>query len=253
MTDFSGKTAIVTGATGGMGRGIAGALARCGADLVVHSTNAAAGDRLASELQGLAVRALPVEADLRNLGETGRIVEQALSEFGRIDFLVNAAGIYDLSSLTELTEAKWDQTIDVNLKGPVFLTQVAMTDMMNRGSGSIVNIGSSVAGNGGSGPEGMAYNISKSGLQCFTKTLAKQLAPYGVRVNTVSPGIIDTPLLRRPFTEHEVKSFADLVPLGRLGTPKDIADAVIFLLSDAASYITGQAIHVNGGTYMVDN
>ena len=253
MTDFSGKTAIVTGATGGMGRGIAEALARSGADLVVHTTNAVAGERLVRELRTRGVRALPVEADLRNLGEARRVAEQALGEFGRIDLLVNNAGIWDLSDLTNMTEAQWEETIDVNLKGPVFLTQASMRDMTNRGSGSIVNIGSSVAANGGSGPEGVAYNISKSGLQCFTKTLAKQLAPYGVRVNSVSPGIIDTPMLRRPFTDQDVKSFADSVPLGRLGTPKDIADAVIFLLSDAASYITGQALHVNGGTYMVDN
>ena len=118
MTDFSGKTAIVTGATGGMGRGIAEALARSGADLVVHTTNAVAGERLVRELRTRGVRALPVEADLRNLGEARRVAEQALGEFGRIDLLVNNAGIWDLSDLTNMTEAQWEETIDVNLKGP---------------------------------------------------------------------------------------------------------------------------------------
>jgi 3-oxoacyl-[acyl-carrier protein] reductase len=166
---------------------------------------------------------------------------------------VNNAGILELYDVVDMPVESWDRIIEVNLKGPVFLTQAAMRGMMNRGRGGIVNIGSSLSANGGAGAEGVPYNISKAGLQCFTKTLAKQLASYGIRVNSVSPGIIDTPMLRGPFPPEDVQGFAADVPLGRLGLPEDVADATVFLLSDAASYITGQAIHVNGGLMMVDH
>lgn len=251
--DFSGKVAIVTGATGGNGRGITLGLAACGADLLltdVQGTNLAA---LASELAGARGRVITAEADVSNLEEGAAVVDQALAEFGRIDFLVNNAGILGLYDVVDMKVENWDRTLGINLRGPVFMTQRAVRSMMERRSGGVVNIGSSLSANGGAGGEGVDYNISKAGLQCFTKTLATQLAPYGIRANSVSPGIIDTPMLRGHFPEEGVNAFAEAVPLARLGTPEDVANAVVFLLSDASSYITGQAIHVNGGLRMYDH
>jgi len=257
--DFTGKTAIVTGATGGMGRGIAKDLARCGAEVVIHTSsksNAEAAEELSYELHEYygsqnGSRTLVVTANLVNLDEGRQLVDTTLDHFGKIDFLVNNSGILHLYEIKDMSPEAWDETLDINLKGAVFLTQRAMANMMERRSGKIVNIGSSLSANGGVGPEGVDYNISKAGIQCFTKTLARQLAPYGINVNAVGPGIIDTPMLS-PFGPEERESMVDAIPLGRLGTPEDIGDAVAFLCSDAASWITGQTFHVNGGMRMVD-
>lgn len=252
--DFTGKVALVTGATGGIGRGIASAIAACGADLVLHSTTEEQGAALAAELgAGARGRIVAAQADIANLEEGAALVDGAMRDFGHIDFLVNNSGILGLYDIVDMTVEDWDRTLDINLRGAVFLTQRVVRSMIERRAGGVVNIGSSLSANGGAGPEGVDYNISKAGLQCFTKTLARQLAPYGVRVNSVSPGIIDTPMLRGPFAEEDANAFAEAVPLARLGRPEDIANAVVFLLSDAASYITGQAIHVNGGLRMYDH
>lgn len=253
MFDFRGKVAIVTGATGGNGGGISRRLAACGADLVLTDIKGSSLAALAEELSAGEGRMVTAEADVANLGEGGAVVDLALAEFGRIDFLVNNAGILGLYDVVDMEVANWDRTLGVNLRGPVFMTQRAVRSMMERRSGGVVNIGSSLSANGGAGGEGVDYNISKAGIQCFTKTLAKQLAPYGIRVNSVSPGIIDTPMLRGGFSEEDTKEFASNVPLGRLGQPEDIGNAVAFLLSGVSSYITGQAIHVNGGLRMYDH
>lgn len=252
--DFTGKVALVTGATGGIGRGIASGLAACGADLVLQSTSEEKGSTLAAELAaGSRGRIVAAQADIAKLDEGAALVDGALRDFGRIDFLVNNSGVLGLYDVVDMKVEDWDRTLDVNLRGTVFLTQRAIRSMIERRAGVVVNIGSSLSADGGAGPEGVDYNISKAGLQCFTKTLARQLAPYGVRVNSVSPGIIDTPMVRGPFSAEDANAFADAVPLARLGTPEDIANAVVFLLSDASSYITGQAIHVNGGLRMYDH
>lgn len=252
--DFTGKVALVTGATGGIGHGIASCLAACGAHLLLHSTDEQKGSALAAELTaGSRGRIIAAQADISNLDEGAALVDRAVGEFGHIDFLVNNSGILSLYEVVDMKVEDWDRTLDVNLRGTVFLTQRVVRSMIERRCGGIVNIGSSLSANGGAGPEGVDYNISKAGLQCFTKTLARQVAPHGIRVNSVSPGIIDTPMLRGPFAEEDVNAFADAVPLARLGTPEDVANAVVFLLSDASSYITGQAIHVNGGLAMYDH
>jgi 3-oxoacyl-[acyl-carrier protein] reductase len=250
--DFSGKVALVTGATGGIGRGVAAALAGCGADLLLQSTNEATVAELASELADIGSgRILATQADLADLDQAVSLVERAVGDFGKVDFLVNNSGVLGLYDVVDMRVEDWDRTIAINLRGTVFLTQRVIRSMIEKRSGAIVTVGSSLSASGGAGPEGVDYNISKAGLECFTKTLARQLAPYGVRANSVSPGIIDTPMLRGPFPDEAVAGFVDVIPLGRLGTPEDIAAATCFLLSDAASYITGQALHVNGGARMV--
>jgi 3-oxoacyl-[acyl-carrier protein] reductase len=250
--DFSGKAALVTGATGGMGRGIAAALAACGADLMLQSTGNSAGAELAGELSEIGSgRIVAAQADIADLDQGAALVERAVGDLGKLDFLVNNSGILGLYDIVDMTVEDWDRTIAINLRGTVFLTQRVIRSMLERRGGAIVNVGSSLSASGGAGPEGVDYNISKAGIECFTKTLARQLAPHGIRANSVSPGIIDTPMLRGPFPDEAVAGFVDVIPLGRLGTPEDIAAATCFLLSDAASYITGQALHVNGGARMV--
>jgi NAD(P)-dependent dehydrogenase (short-subunit alcohol dehydrogenase family) len=219
---------------------------------MLQSTDEANGRDLARELgDSSSGRIHSTQADIADLDQGAAVVDRAVREFGKVDFLVNNSGVLGLYDVIDMTVGDWDRTIAINLRGTVFLTQRVMRSMIDRRSGSIVNIGSSLSASGGAGPEGVDYNVSKAGLECFTKTLARQLAPHGVRANSVSPGIIDTPMLRGPFPDEAVAGFVDVIPLGRLGTPDDVAAATCFLLSDAASYITGQALHVNGGARMV--
>lgn len=245
--DFSGKTAVVTGATGGIGEGIARGLARCKANLVLHTHSASeSARRLTDQITGLGTRAVVIQGDLSRRDDGDRLVQEAYNAFGQIDFLVNNAGILELYSIDGLTEESWERIIGINLKGAVFFTNSILVHLRKQGSGAVVNIGSSMSANEGAGPEGIPYNISKAGLHCLTKTYARILAPEGIRVNAVAPGIIRTPMLN-PFDDEAVNSWAQGIPLRRLGRPDDIAAAVTFLLSDLASYITGQVIHVNGG------
>lgn len=245
--DFSGKTVIITGATGGIGEGIARVLARCKGKLVLHTHSAPdSAQRLSDEITSLGSHAVVLQGDLSRREDGERLVREALNTFGQIDFLVNNAGILELYSIDGLTEESWERVIGINLKGAVFLTNSVVAHMREKGSGAIVNIGSSMSANEGAGPEGIPYNISKAGLHCLTKTYARILAPEGIRINAVAPGIIRTPMLS-PFDEAAIDTWAESIPLRRLGRPDDIGAAVTFLLSDFASYITGQVLHVNGG------
>jgi len=245
--DLTGRTAIVTGATGGIGEGIARCLAGCGCNLLLHThADETKAKRLAVDVAKSGAKAVAGQGDIGSIADGERIVAAAHKAFGRIDFLVNNAGIIEIYPIENLTEASWDRIMNVNLKGAVFLTNAVLQHLRAQRSGAVVNIGSSASANEGAGPEGIPYNVSKAGLHCVTKTYARILAPEGIRVNAVAPGIIRTPMLD-PFGAATVDSWADLIPLRRLGTPDDIGGAVAFLLSDLASFITGQILHVNGG------
>ncbi len=172
-------------------------------------------------------------------------MSQVAEEFGRLDVLVNNAGIYEVLPVEEISEAQWDRVLDVNLKGAFFCCQAVVPAMKRQGEGRIVSVASS-AGKAGGTLAGAHYSVSKAGVICLTKQLARELGPYGITVNAVAPGRIDTPMIR-VASDEENEAFVRRTPLGRLGTPEDVAGAVVFLASDAASFITGEIVDVNGG------
>jgi len=210
---------------------------------------------VAEEIRRIGRDALCVRTDVSRRVEVERMAQEALKRFGHIDILVNNAGILSREPrVEELTEEGIDRVFAVNFKGAVFCCQAVMKHMMERRSGKIVNIGSSLSSRasvanliGG----GADYCASKAAIQAFTRALAWELAPYGINVNAVAPGTAETPM-HEGYIEAAREIFIPTTPLGRLARPEDVAHVVVFLVSDAASYITGQTIHVNGGQIMVD-
>ncbi len=238
--DFSGQTAIVTGAGEGVGRAVALALGAAGAAVVVNDLNPDRADTVAEQIQAGGGRALAWQADVANRFQVASIIENARDTFGRITILVNAAGVLKLGALAGLDEWDWRRVVDVNLTGAFFCTQLLGRVMAEEGGGSIVNI-CSIAGHPETQAEGISYVTTKAGLIGMTKQSARELAPSGIRVNAVCPGNLN------------VDSALSALPpaLGRMGTPEEVAAVVLFLCSDAARFITGQAINVDGGGAMM--
>lgn len=245
---LEGKHALVTGAQQGIGRESALALARAGADVVINwLDDRQAAESLREEIIGLGRRSIAVQADIASMAGIDALFEAAAG-FGPIDILVNNAGIFPRVSFLELDEATWDATQTINLKAAAFCMQRAARDMVRRGAGgSIVNMASmAVRGS----PRGAHYSASKGGLLSLTRAAALELAPYGIRVNAIAPGVVDTAQPRFGFSESEIEAMGQAQPLRRIGTAKEIADIVVFLASEASSYVVGELIHANGGAYM---
>jgi 3-oxoacyl-[acyl-carrier protein] reductase len=244
------RAALVTGASRGIGRAVAQALADDGFQVVVHHlTGEAEAHALADEITAGGGAARAVRADVSRPEECRRLVESALAAFGRIDVLVNNAGISQTGvRLADLPPADWERMLRVNLSGPFHLIQAALPHMRQRRSGHIVNLSSNVtqrfpATYG-------AYTVSKVGVDAMTRVLAKEEGPNGIRVNAIAPGPIATDMFARALDlmgPERGTAFVQSIPLGRVGQPEEIAAAVRFLLSDGASYLTGQIIYVNGG------
>jgi 3-oxoacyl-[acyl-carrier protein] reductase len=240
-----GKAAVVTGATRGIGRAIALAFAREGADLVVSGRDAAAGRTVCGEVAALNRRAVWHAADLADAGAARGVVEAALAAYGRVDVLVNNAGLFQRTPALELTEADWDRLLDVNLKAAFFCAQAAARAMLARGGGAIVNVASDAAWSGGLNPCAH-YAASKAGMVSITRSLAKELAPHGIRVNALAPGLITTDM--GGTAGSTLPGLA--IPLGREGTPDEVAAATVFLASDEASYVTGANLNLSGGLFL---
>jgi 3-oxoacyl-[acyl-carrier protein] reductase len=250
--DLSGRVAIVTGASTGIGRWSAIALAECGAAVAInyHRNQAGAEEtrRIIEEASG---RAIIIQADVSLKKGATAVVEEARAKLGPIDVLVNNAGdLIQRCSLLDFTEEIWDRVINLNFKSVLLCSQAVMPEMMERNRGTIINVGS-IAGHHGGGPGAAVYAAAKAGVMCLTKGLAKELAPFGVRVNGVAPGVIETPFHERMSTPELLQQFVKAIPLGRLGTAEECGRVIAFLASDAASYINGEMIEINGGQLMV--
>ena len=246
MIDLSGRIAIVTGASRGIGAAIARQLARQGAHVVAAARGDHAG-ALAGEIAAAGGRAEAVALDVTEPGAAERVVGGVVERHGRVDILVSNAGIARDQLLLRMKREDWDAVLATNLTAAFALTQAALKPMIRQRAGRIIGI-SSVVGQGGNAGQAN-YAASKAGLIGFAKAVALEVASRGITVNVVAPGLIDTDMTRA-VTETARADWAAKIPLRRLGTPDDVASAVCFLASDEASYITGQVLAVNGGMYM---
>ncbi|MBS3934024.1 MAG: SDR family oxidoreductase [Truepera sp.] len=236
------KAALVTGASRGIGRAVAWRLARDGYAVAVNARSEAPLRALESELAEAGLRALSVPGDASCSAQVRAMVASALAAFGRLDVLVNCAGIFQKRSLLELDEESWRQMIDAHLTSAFLCCREVAPHMIAAKRGAIINIGSSAARGGTSGAH---YAAAKGGVLSLTKALAKELAPFGVRVNAVIPAKIETDMLRPTLSEAE--SVRRAIPLGRWGQPAEVAEVVAFLASDAAGFVVGASVEVTGG------
>ncbi len=244
---LKGKVALVTGAAQGIGKAVALLLARNGADILVSDINLEKAEETAKEIEGLGQRALAVKTNVADANDVEKMAQTALERFGRIDILVNNAGITRDKLLLRMSDEDWDDVLGVNLRGTFLCTRAVIRPMAKQKSGKIVNIASVVGTMGNAGQAN--YGASKAGVIGFTKTVAREYASRGINVNAIAPGYIETPMTEA-LPEKAKEELKRMIPMDRLGKPEDVAEAVLFLVSEAASYITGQVLHVNGGIYM---
>jgi NAD(P)-dependent dehydrogenase (short-subunit alcohol dehydrogenase family) len=244
------KVAVVTGAGRGIGEGVALRFAEEGAKVVVNDVNEADANLTVETIRSKGGQAVAVIGSVSSRDIAQKMVDTAVKEFGTVDILVNNAGIIRDAMLHKMTDEQWDQVIEVNLKGVFLCTQCAARVMREKGYGKIINISStSWRGN----PGQINYSATKAGVIGMTKTAAKELAPKGINVNVIAPGMIWTDMIRSmppAIVERMEKSLAFIVPLNRKGAPRDVANLALFLASDESSYITGQLVHCDGGMIM---
>jgi len=248
MGRLENRIAIVTGAGQGIGRAIALGMAREGAALVIADLDEANAGAIKREIERVGGKASALYTDISNEGSVRGMIDHTLNEHGRVDILVNNAGIFPTSSLEEMAEEEWDRVIGTNLIGTFLCSRAVVSHLLTQRSGRIISLTSGRAFQGAR--HGAHYAASKAGIIAFSKSLALELAPYGITVNVICPGITDTAQPRGHQTEEQIYAQGQRIPLGRIGQPEDLAGPAIFLASDAAGFITGQTILVNGGGIM---
>ena len=245
---FQEQVAVITGAARGIGRAIALAFVGEGAKVALVDINSELLERLREEIVHQGGQALALPCDISKSSDVKEMVNQVLNTFGRIDVLVNNAGIIRRGTIETVTEEDWDRVIAINLKGTFNCCKAVVEPMKRQGGGKIVNV-SSISGKMGDITSAPGYGPSKAGGDALMKTLARQLATYGIRANSVAPHAIETEMSAQ-WSEERRREIIAAIPLGRLGRPEDVAQAVLFLASDAASFITGEILDVNGGALM---
>jgi 3-oxoacyl-[acyl-carrier protein] reductase len=243
-----GKVAVVTGGGSGIGKAIALALAEEGALVSIWGRSVERGERVVSEIERYGGKAIFAKADVSNAAQVRGAYEDTIRRLGRVDVLVNNAAVAQAKAIEDLTPQDWDWIMAVNAKGTFLCSQVIMGQMKQAKSGKIINIASG-AGKYGSNAAGAHYAASKAAIICFTKCLARELAPYQINVNAISPGPIMTDLLDE-ITKGDMQEFLSMIPLRRIGRPEEVAPVAVLLASDDANFITGEIIDVNGGLLM---
>lgn len=247
MPNLTGKVALVTGSSTGIGAAIAQALAAAGASVVVnYARGQADAEAVVADITAAGGRALAVQADVSSAAGATSLVHQTVAHFGRLDIVVNNAGVYRYAPLEGITEAEFHALFNLNVLGVLLVTQAASPHL--KAGASVINIGSSITR--ANRPESAVYTATKAALNAITGVLAKELGPRGIRVNSINPGVVDVPRLAgRPDLANDdlLPGIVAQTPLGRLGEPKDIAPAAVFLASDDAAWITGELLHVSGG------
>jgi NAD(P)-dependent dehydrogenase (short-subunit alcohol dehydrogenase family) len=246
----AGKVALVTGAQQGIGRAMALEFAASGADVAINwLDDEAAAREVAGEVRGRGRRAMLVKADVAQIEQTQAMVVAVEQELGPIDVLINNAGVFPRVPFLEMTESNWDHVLGINLKGSCFCAQAVVKAMVSGGRpGVIVNLTSGAAFR--SSPRGVHYVASKGGVVSMTRAMALELTPHRIRVNAIAPGLTDTAQPRYGSSEAELAAAAQAIPFGRMARPEEIARAAVFLASDDAGFVTGQILHVNGGSYL---
>lgn len=245
--DFTGKVALITGAVRGLGRAAAARLLERGASVAVHVRDAERAEAVAGQL---GAGAFAVSGDLADAAALREIVDRTLDRYGRLDILVNNAALALSTRFEQIPEEEWRRAMDINVTAPFLLIRAVLPTMKAAGWGRIINI-SSTAGKSVSTLGGAHYTTSKAALLGLTRAAAKELGPYGITVNAICPGLIDTELTREHATPADLAAYARSFPIQRLGEPLEVADLICFLASEQAGYITGASLDINGGDLMV--
>lgn len=242
---FQGKTALVTGSSSGIGRATALLFARAGADVVINGRNERRIAAAVQEVEALGRRALGVRADVSSFAEVTAMVDKALAAFGHLDILVSNAGIFHHRSFLAMTEEEWDAVLNVDLKGTFNCARAVVGPMAAQRWGRIICV-TAISGLTGY-PEMTHIAAAKTGTHGFVKALAREVAPSGITVNAIAPGLVDTPILVN-LSKEQLDRFTSEIPVGRIGTPEEIAEACAYFASDHAGYVTGQILNMSGGT-----
>ncbi len=247
--DLKGKVAIITGSRRGMGRTHALMLAQAGSKVIVSDISQEDCQKVVKEIEKAGGEALAIKCDVTKKEEIDEMVKKTVEKFGKLDILVNNAGIVQFKTFLEMTEQEWDKTLDINLKGYFLCAQAAAKEMVKQKSGVIINIASVAMGQQGIGMANIVqYCASKGGIAGMSEALAMELAPYNIRVNVISPGMIETPMIDSVKEDPKMmEAMLARVPMHRVAKPEEVSNLVLFLASNASSYMTGSLVVIDGG------